>query len=172
VAFLSIDDNAAGRAQRTIVVGLRNWLHLGSCRGSRTAAVLIIQTATCNAFGVEPYAYLQDLPDRISKHPCRRINRVVLVSLEETARSGRAGASLAVIAGGDALPCCHQVPFESRVPAVGRCGGMVLNPGWSDRPRSKARRSDRGGTVIDGQRSIACAITNPAFSRCIKAQGL
>jgi transposase len=37
--FLSIDNNAAERAMRPIAVGRKNWLHLGSDKGGRTAAV-------------------------------------------------------------------------------------------------------------------------------------
>jgi hypothetical protein len=39
--FLSIDNNAAAHAMRPIAVGLKNWLHLGSNKGGRTAAAPI-----------------------------------------------------------------------------------------------------------------------------------
>ena len=39
--YLSIDNNAVENAIRPIAVCRKNWLHLGSDRGGRTAAVLI-----------------------------------------------------------------------------------------------------------------------------------
>jgi transposase len=71
--FLSIDNNAAERAMRPIAVGRKNWLHLGSDRGGRTAAVLMSLVQSCRSFGVEPFAYLRDVLDRVSTHPASRI---------------------------------------------------------------------------------------------------
>ncbi len=71
--FLSIDNNASERAMRPIAVGRKNWLHLGSDKGGRTAAVLMSLVQTCRGFGVEPFAYLRDVLDRVSTHPASRI---------------------------------------------------------------------------------------------------
>jgi transposase len=71
--FLSIDNNAAERAMRPIALGRKNWLHIGSDRGGRTAAVLMSLVQTCLALGVEPFAYLRDVLDRVSTHPASRI---------------------------------------------------------------------------------------------------
>jgi transposase len=71
--FLSIDNNAAERALRPVAVGRKNWLHLGSDRGGRTAAVLMSLVQSCRSFGVEPFAYLRDVLDRVSTHPASRI---------------------------------------------------------------------------------------------------
>jgi transposase len=71
--FLSIDNNAAERAMRPVAVGRKNWLHLGSDRGGRTAAVLMSLVQSCRSFGVEPFAYLRDVLDRVSTHPASRI---------------------------------------------------------------------------------------------------
>lgn len=71
--YLSIDNNAAERAMRPIAVGRKNWLHLGSDRGGKTAAVLLSLVQSCRALGVEPFAYLRDVLDRVSTHPHRRI---------------------------------------------------------------------------------------------------
>ena len=60
-------------ATRPIALGRKNWLHLGSDRGVRTAAVLISLVQSCQALGVEPFAYLRDVLDRVSTHPASRI---------------------------------------------------------------------------------------------------
>jgi transposase len=71
--FLSIDNNAAERALRPIAVGRKNWLHLGSERGGRTAAVLMSLVQSCRSLGVEPFAYLRDVLERVNTHPASRI---------------------------------------------------------------------------------------------------
>jgi transposase len=71
--FLAIDNNAAERALRPIAVGRKNWLHFGSDRGGRTAAVLMSLVESCRRCGVEPFAYIRDLLVRVSTHPASRI---------------------------------------------------------------------------------------------------
>lgn len=71
--FLSIDNNAAERALRPIAVGRKNWLHLGSDKGGRTAATLLSLVESCRRCGVEPFAYIRDLLVRVSTHPASRI---------------------------------------------------------------------------------------------------
>ena len=71
--FFSIDTNAAARAMRPIALGRKNWLHLGSDKGGRTAAVLMSIVQSCQALNVEPFAYLRDVYDRVSTHPANRI---------------------------------------------------------------------------------------------------
>nr|WP_303652895.1 IS66 family transposase [Paludisphaera mucosa] len=70
---LSIDDNATENAIRPIALGRKNWLHLGSDRGWRTAATLLSLVQSCKALGNEPFAYLRDVLDRVSTHPASRI---------------------------------------------------------------------------------------------------
>jgi hypothetical protein len=48
-------------------------LHLGSDKGGRTAAVLWSLVQSCGSYGVEPWAYLRDVLDRVSTHPASRI---------------------------------------------------------------------------------------------------
>jgi hypothetical protein len=71
--FLAIDNNAAERALRPIAVGRKNWLHLGSDKGGRTAAVLMSLVQSCQALKIEPFAYLRDVLDRVSTHPASQI---------------------------------------------------------------------------------------------------
>lgn len=75
--FLAIDNNAVERGLRAVALGRKNWLFAGSDRGGRTAAVLISLTATCKALGIDPYAYLRDVLDRISTHPYSRLDELL-----------------------------------------------------------------------------------------------
>jgi transposase len=71
---LQIDNNAAERSLRPIVVGRGNWLFYGSDKGGRTGAVLSTLIATCKRLHIEPFAYLRDLFTRISTHPHHRLD--------------------------------------------------------------------------------------------------
>jgi hypothetical protein len=63
--FLAIDNNASDREIKTIAIGRKNWLSIGSPRGGQTAAVLFSFTSTCQRLGVEPWTYLQDVLTRL-----------------------------------------------------------------------------------------------------------
>jgi transposase len=63
--FLSIDNNVAEREMKRIAIGRKNWLHVGSSKGGRTAAVLYSFTSTCQRLDVEPWSYLQDVLSRL-----------------------------------------------------------------------------------------------------------
>ena len=75
--FLKIDNNAAERGEKTIAIGRNNWLFFGSEVGGATAAVLFSLTETCKRLGVDPWAYLKDVLDRLSTHPASRIEELL-----------------------------------------------------------------------------------------------
>ena len=75
--YLSIDNNASENAIRPIAVGRKNWLFCGSDRGGQTAATLMSLTSSCKALGVEPFAYLRDLLERVSTHPNSLIDELL-----------------------------------------------------------------------------------------------
>jgi len=70
---LEIDNNGAERSLRGVAVGRKNWLFFGSDNGERTAAVLTSFITTCKRLGIDPFAYLRDIFDRISTHPGSRL---------------------------------------------------------------------------------------------------
>jgi transposase len=72
--YLSIDNNATENSIRPIAVGRKNWLHLGSDRGGRTAATLLSLVQSCKNLGNEPFAYLRDVLERVSTHPASRVD--------------------------------------------------------------------------------------------------
>jgi transposase len=69
---LAIDNNVSERALRTIVTGRNNWTFCGSDAGGHRAAILYSLVATCKAHGIDPWAYLRDVLDRLPTHPNRR----------------------------------------------------------------------------------------------------
>jgi transposase len=60
------------RALRTVARGRNNWTFCGSDAGGHRAAILYSLVATCKAHGIDPWAYLRDVFDRIPTHPNRR----------------------------------------------------------------------------------------------------
>lgn len=63
--FLAIDNNVAEREMKRIAIGRKNWLFVGSDKGGQTAAVLYSFTSTCHRLGIEPWAYLKDVLERL-----------------------------------------------------------------------------------------------------------
>ena len=62
---LSIDNNAAERAMKSVAIGRKNWLFVGSPRAGGRAAKLMSLIASCKANRVEPWAYLRDVLTRL-----------------------------------------------------------------------------------------------------------
>jgi transposase len=75
--WLSIDNNASERGMKPVAVGRKNWLFAGSDAGGKTAATLMSLCATCKNLGVDAFAYLRDVLERISTHPARRIGELL-----------------------------------------------------------------------------------------------
>jgi transposase len=101
--FLEIDNNASERGEKTIAIGRKNWLFFGSEGGGATAAILFSLTETCKRLGVEPWAYLRDVLDRVSTHPASRIEEL-LPDRWEALRRGRDETTSAQAADASADP--------------------------------------------------------------------
>jgi transposase len=67
--FLDIDNNIAERALRQIAVGRKNWLFAGSAAGAETAATLFSIASSCHRHGVDVFAYLHDILQRLAHEP-------------------------------------------------------------------------------------------------------
>jgi transposase len=67
--FLAIDNNIAERTLRHIAIGRKNWLFAGSARGAQTAATLFSVTSSCHRHGVDGFAYLHDILQRLAHDP-------------------------------------------------------------------------------------------------------
>jgi transposase len=70
---LEIDNNGAERQLRGVAIGRKNWLFAGSMKGLHRAALLYSIVQSCKLAGVEPWAYLKDVLDRLPTHPHQRI---------------------------------------------------------------------------------------------------
>jgi transposase len=62
---------------KSVAVGRKNWLFAGSDAGGKTAATLMSLCTTCKNLGVDAFAYLRDVLERISTHPARRIGELL-----------------------------------------------------------------------------------------------
>lgn len=67
-----------------MVLGRRNWLHVGQESGGRRAANLLSLVITCKRLGVEPYAYRYDILKRLPHHPMKDIWQLTPRGWQET----------------------------------------------------------------------------------------
>jgi len=74
---IEIDNNTAERSIRPLVLGRRNYLFAGSDNGGESAANIYSLIGTAMLNGVEPYAYLRTLLERIAEHPINRIEELL-----------------------------------------------------------------------------------------------
>ena len=76
---IPIDNNLAENANRSIALGRKNWLFVGSETGGHTAAMLMTFTATCRKNKINTWAYLKDVLQRINAHPVKRLHELLPV---------------------------------------------------------------------------------------------
>lgn len=74
---IEIDNNAAERAIRALVLGRRNYLFAGSDAGGETAARLYSLVGTCRLNGLDPHLYLHHVLERIAMHPINRLEELL-----------------------------------------------------------------------------------------------
>ena len=71
-----IDTNHLERALRVIPMGRRNWLFNWTELGAQHVGVIQSLLVTCRLHGVDPYAYLVDVLQRVSLHPTRDVEEL------------------------------------------------------------------------------------------------
>jgi transposase len=72
------DTNPVERAVRPVALGRKNHLFAGSDGGGRRWAVLCSLIETCKLNGVEPYAYLKDVLERmVDGYPINRLDELL-----------------------------------------------------------------------------------------------
>ena len=84
VAHAELDHNSTEHSLRGVVLGRRNWLHVGQEAGGEKAAHLFSLMITCKQLKVEPYAYLHDVLQRLPSHPNKDIWQLTPRGWQET----------------------------------------------------------------------------------------
>jgi len=74
---LEIDNNRSERCMKSIVLGRKNYMFMGSVRGGRAAAIIYSLIETCKQNDVDPVAYFADVLARIPTHPNKRIHELL-----------------------------------------------------------------------------------------------
>jgi transposase len=75
---LPLDNNDCERELRAVAVGRKNYLFAGSDAAARRSAVFYSLIGTCKHAGVEPWAYLRDVMQRIADGwPQRRLDELL-----------------------------------------------------------------------------------------------
>jgi transposase len=74
---LEIDNNAAERSLRAVVLGRKNYLFAGSDAGGERAAAIYTLIGTAKLNGLNPEAYLLEVLSRIPDHPVNRIEELL-----------------------------------------------------------------------------------------------
>lgn len=75
--ILEIDNNRAERALRCVAVGRKNWMFAGSDEGAKRAAIHYSIIATCKDHGINPFAYMRDVFDRVSTTPLSELHTLL-----------------------------------------------------------------------------------------------
>lgn len=70
-------NNAAERALRSVAIGRKNYLHLGSDAGGHSAAVIYTLIGSAKLVGIDAQAYLRHVLDRIADHPINRLDELL-----------------------------------------------------------------------------------------------
>ena len=60
-----------------MVIGRKNYLHVGSDAGGHTAAVMYTLMGTARLNGINPQRYLRYVLERIADHPSDRIDELL-----------------------------------------------------------------------------------------------
>ncbi len=74
---LEIDNSAAERSLRAVVLGRKNYLFMGSDSGGQRAAALYSLIGTAKLNGVDPAFYLRTVLAQLPEHPINRIDELL-----------------------------------------------------------------------------------------------
>jgi transposase len=74
---LKIDNNHCEREMKYIAMGRRAWLFFGSDRGGRDHAIVLSILSTCRRHGVEPWAYLTDVIQKLTENPATNLEELL-----------------------------------------------------------------------------------------------
>lgn len=76
-ARIPLDNNASERSLRRVALGRKNYLFVGDVAAGDNIAGLYTLIATCEARGINPFAYLTDVITRVQDHPARHLDELL-----------------------------------------------------------------------------------------------
>lgn len=76
-ARLPLDNNASERSLRRVALGRKNFLFVGDVDAGSSIAGLYTLIATCEARGINPFAYLADVLPRVQDYPAKRLDELL-----------------------------------------------------------------------------------------------
>ena len=74
---IPLDNNASEAALRRVALGRKNYLFVGDVDAGTSIAGIYTIIATCEARGVNPFAYLTDVLTRVQDHPADRLDELL-----------------------------------------------------------------------------------------------
>ncbi len=74
---LEADNTCAERAMKTVALGRKNWMFVGSEGGGKAAAIAYTLVETAKLNGIDPQAWLTDVLSRIADHKITRIDELL-----------------------------------------------------------------------------------------------
>ncbi|MEM6268105.1 MAG: transposase, partial [Bacteroidota bacterium] len=74
---LEIDNNLIENQIRPVALGRKNYLFAGSHNGARRSAMIYSLLGTCKLHGIEPYAWLKEVLQRLPEHPVNRVEELL-----------------------------------------------------------------------------------------------
>ncbi len=110
---IEADNNQSERAIRGVCISKKNWMHLGSRRGGRAAAVLFSLVQSARRHGIDPFVYLRDLLTRLPTHPQNRIPELFPDHWKRLAAS----AAAEVAGAGQFAEAPSAASFETSIPS-------------------------------------------------------
>lgn len=73
---LPMHNNRSELALRGPVVGRKQWLFAGSEGGAHAAATMFTLVGSCMMQGIDPWVYLNDVLERLGRHPVNRVHEL------------------------------------------------------------------------------------------------
>jgi transposase len=81
---VEIDNNRVENAIRPTALGKKNWLFFGSEEAGQRSAVIYTLIENCRMHGVEPYAYLKDVLERLPRTTNQQVDQLTPLNWKRT----------------------------------------------------------------------------------------
>ncbi|MEP7374682.1 MAG: transposase [Chitinophagaceae bacterium] len=75
--MLNIDNNPVENSIRPVALGRKNYLFAGSHEAAQRSGMLYSLLGTCKMHGIEPYAWIKDVLQKIADHPINKIQELL-----------------------------------------------------------------------------------------------